>query len=51
MCGDDHKNERIIKTTGQYYIIKCLDCGNTRKKMKVKEEPKKTLLQKIFCKK
>ena len=28
MC--EHKNERIIKTTGTHYVYQCLDCGRKR---------------------
>jgi len=44
MC--EHKNNRIVKTTGQYYIHQCLDCGEKYRVDKVVK--KKSLLKRLF---
>jgi uncharacterized Zn finger protein len=45
MC--EHKNNRIIKTTGQCYIYQCFDCGEKYRVEKVVEK-KKSLIKRLF---
>ena len=45
MCK--HDNNRVIKTTGQYFIKQCIDCGHTWQEQKVILK-KKSLIQRLM---